>query len=45
MGETVHGGEHYRMLFMLGVVLFIMTCSLNLASDMIVKGMKKRNKA
>jgi phosphate transport system permease protein len=45
MGETVHGGEHYRMLFMLGIVLFVITCSLNLASDMIVKGIKKRNKA
>lgn len=45
MGEAVHGGAHYRMLFMLGVVLFVITCSLNLASDMIVKGIRKSNKA
>jgi ABC-type phosphate transport system permease subunit len=43
MGETVKGGPHYRMLFVLGVVLFLLTCALNLASDLIVKGIKKSN--
>jgi len=43
MGETVNGGPHYRMLFVLGVVLFLLTCALNLASDLIVKGIKKSN--
>jgi phosphate transport system permease protein len=44
MGETVFGDDHYRMLFVLGVVLFILTCSINVASDLIVKGVKKANK-
>ena len=44
MGETVHGSEHYRMLFILGIVLFIVTCGINVASDLIVKGVKKANK-
>src|SRR4051812_34352016 len=44
MGETVFGDDHYRVLFVLGVVLFIMTCGINVASDLIVKGVKKANK-
>jgi phosphate transport system permease protein len=42
MGETVHGSEHYRVLFMLGVVLFVITCGINVAADLIVKGVKKQ---
>lgn len=45
MGETVVGGEHYRVLFILGIVLFVITCGINVASDLIVKGVKKANKA
>ena len=45
MGETVHGSDHYRVLFILGIVLFIITCSINVASDLIVKGVKKQNPA
>ena len=45
MGETVNGGPHYRMLFVLGIVLFIITCGINVASDLIVKGVKKANQA
>ncbi|MEW6160150.1 MAG: phosphate ABC transporter permease subunit PstC [Verrucomicrobiota bacterium] len=45
MGETVHGDEHYRVLFILGIVLFIITCGINVAADLIVKGVKKANKA
>ena len=45
MGETVHGDDHYRVLFILGIVLFIITCGINVASDLIVKGVKKANKA
>ncbi len=44
MGETVHGSDHYRVLFILGIVLFVITCSINVASDLIVKGVKKANK-
>jgi len=45
MGETVHGDDHYRVLFILGIVLFIITCGINVASDLIVKGVRKGNKA
>jgi phosphate transport system permease protein len=45
MGETVQGGEHYRVLFILGIVLFVITCGINVASDLIIKGVKKANKA
>src|ERR1051325_8345091 len=44
MGETVHGDSHYRVLFILGIVLFVITCGINVASDLIVKGVKKANK-
>lgn len=42
MGETVHGSDHYRVLFILGIVLFVLTCSINVASDLIVKGVKNQ---
>lgn len=45
MGETVFGDPHYRVLFILGIVLFVITCSINVASDLIIKGVKKANKA
>jgi phosphate transport system permease protein len=45
MGETVHGDDHYRVLFILGIVLFVITCGINVASDFIVKGVKKANQA
>ena len=45
MGEAVQGSDHYRVLFILGIVLFVITCGINVASDMIIKGVKKANKA
>ena len=45
MGECVHGDNHYRVLFILGIVLFLITCAVNVASDLIVKGIKKGGKA
>jgi len=44
MGEAVNGSDHYRVLFVLGIVLFVITCGINVASDLIVKGVKKANK-
>jgi phosphate transport system permease protein len=41
MGETVHGSDHYRVLFILGIVLFVVTCGINIAADIIIKGVKK----
>ena len=45
MGETVQGSDHYRVLFILGIVLFVVTCSINVAADLIIKGVKKPGKA
>ena len=44
MGETSFGDDHYRVLFILGIVLFLITCGINVAADLIVKGVKKANK-
>ena len=44
MGETVFGDDHYRVLFILGIVLFVITCGINVASDLIVKGVGRSNK-
>jgi phosphate transport system permease protein len=35
LGETVQGGVHYRSLFVIGIVLFIMTFAVNLVSDLV----------
>ena len=45
MGEAVHGDAHYRVLFILGIVLFVITCSINVAADLIIKGVKKAHQA
>lgn len=45
MGETVQGGDHYQVLFILGIVLFVITGGINVAADLIVKGIKKANQA
>lgn len=40
LGEAVRGGEHYRVLFLIGVVLFAVTFAVNLTADMVVKGIR-----
>jgi phosphate transport system permease protein len=42
MGETVHGSDHYRVLFILGIVLFVVTCAINVVADLIIKGVKNQ---
>ncbi len=41
LGETVTGDDHYRILFVIGVVLFIITFCVNLGADLIVKGIRQ----
>ena len=43
MADTVHGGEHYQMLFVLGIVLLLISVFVNVVSDLIIKGVKKKN--
>ena len=40
LGETVRGDDHYQVLFVLGMVLFAITFVVNLAADLIVKGIR-----
>lgn len=40
LGETVRGGAHYRVLFVIGVVLFAITFVVNLTADLVVKGIR-----
>jgi phosphate transport system permease protein len=40
LGETVEGDPHYRVLFVIGLVLFSVTFVVNLAADLIVKGIR-----
>ena len=40
LGETARGSEHYKVLFSLGILLFIVTFVINLLADVLVRGRK-----
>ncbi len=40
LGETAHGSPHYRVLFVLGLVLFTITFLVNLTADLVIRGFK-----
>ena len=40
LGETVEGGDHYRVLFVIGTLLMLMAFAVNLAADLAVKGVR-----
>jgi len=40
LGETVKGDDHYRVLFVIGIVLFAITMAVNLIADLAVKGIR-----
>jgi phosphate transport system permease protein len=40
LGEVVSGDDHYRVLFVIGLVLFGVTFLVNLIADLIVKGIR-----
>ena len=42
LGETVEGGTHYRVLFVIGSLLMIISLIINLTADLIVRGVKGR---
>jgi phosphate transport system permease protein len=42
LGEAPAGSEHYRVLFMTGVLLFIITFIVNLTADLVVRGVRKQ---
>ena len=45
LGEAPRGGDHYRALFVLGVVLLAFTFALNLAAELVVKGVRRRGRS
>jgi phosphate transport system permease protein len=42
LGETSKGSDHYQVLFLIGILLFSITFIVNLAADLIVKGVRKK---
>lgn len=42
LGEASVGSPHYRVLFIVGILLFTITFVVNLTADMIVKGIKRQ---
>lgn len=42
LGETAVGSDHYRMLFLIGVLLFSITFVVNLLADLAVRGVRKQ---
>jgi phosphate transport system permease protein len=42
LGETSRGETHYRVLFLIGIVLFAFAFLVNLSADLIVKGVRGR---
>ncbi len=41
LGETAVGSDHYRMLFLIGVMLFSITFVVNLLADLAVRGVRR----
>ena len=42
LGETSKGSDHYQVLFLIGILLFSITFVVNLAADLIVKGIRRK---
>jgi phosphate transport system permease protein len=42
MGEVVRGGQHYSVLFTMGLVLFAITFVVNLAADVVLERQRRR---
>ncbi|HSW31810.1 MAG TPA: phosphate ABC transporter permease subunit PstC [Longimicrobiales bacterium] len=41
LGETPVGSDHFRALFTLGILLFVITFLINLTADLVVRGVKR----
>ena len=42
LGEASEGSQHYRVLFLIGVLLFSITAVVNLTADMAIRGIKRK---
>jgi phosphate transport system permease protein len=45
LGEAVEGGTHYRVLFAIGSLLMIIALVVNLTADLVVKGIRGKQRA
>jgi len=45
LGETVQGDDHYRVLFVIGILLFIIAFVVNLIADLAVNGVRGKQRA
>ncbi|MGO9113935.1 MAG: phosphate ABC transporter permease subunit PstC [Thermoguttaceae bacterium] len=45
LGEAVQGSPHYRVLFVIGLVVFVLTFIVNLTADLVVKGIRNERAA
>ncbi len=43
LGETSAGSDHYRVLFLVGILLLSITFAINLVADMVVKGIRQQS--
>lgn len=43
LGEAPRGSDHYRALFILGVVLLVLTLAINITADLVVKGIRRQD--
>ena len=42
LGEAPANSAHYQVLFLIGVLLFVMTFVVNLTADLIIRGIRRR---
>jgi phosphate transport system permease protein len=42
LGEASEHSEHYRVLFLVGIVLFTLTFIVNVTADLVVRGIRKK---
>jgi len=40
LGEAVQGEDHYRVLFVIGILLFVIAFTVNLTADLVVRGVR-----
>ena len=45
MNDAARGEEHFQVLFLLGILLLVITCTINLIADLVIKGMKGKANA
>ena len=43
LGDAEQGGDHYQVLFIIGIVLLVITCAINVFSDLAIKGLGRKN--